>query len=120
MKKKEKTKTNNAESQKERTWHFPFWGRMKINKKRTTLVIDESPAINKKTQEEEPGFVHREATHTAKKGFEKIVPNPDKSDKKPMYLKPARKIPQRLVEPHNKKMDMPKHLEERYSKNNKK
>jgi len=48
MKKKEKTKTNNAESQKERTWHFPFWGRMKINKKRTTLVIDETPAINKK------------------------------------------------------------------------
>lgn len=37
-----------------------------------------------------------------------------------MYLKKAKKIPQRMIKPHNKEMDMPKHLEERYSKNNKK
>lgn len=120
MKEKEKIKLNTPESQEEKKWHFPFWGRLRFEKKRTTLVIDEEPVINKKTKKEEKGFVHREATHTAKKGLEKIYPNPDKTDPNPMYLKKAKKIPQRMIKPHNKEMDMPKHLEERYSKNNKK
>lgn len=116
-------KVNSTEPQapqEPKKWHFPFWGRLRFEKKRTTLVIDEEPVINKKTKKEEPGFVHREATHTDKKGYEKIDPNPDKTDSEPMYLKKAKKTPQRLIKPHNKKMDMPKHLEERYSKNNKK
>ena len=29
---------------------FPFWARLKIGKKRTTLVIDEEKVINKKTK----------------------------------------------------------------------
>lgn len=99
---------------------FPFWARLKIGKKRTTLVIDEELVKNKQTQKFEEGFVHREATHSYKKEFEKIFPNPDISDKKAMYLKRPRKHPKRLFEVHNKKLNMPKHLKERYDKNNKK
>lgn len=55
-----------------------------------------------------------------KKGAERIFPNPDKCDKKPMYLKKATKKPKKLIEPHNKKLSMPKFLKEKYSKNNKK
>lgn len=120
MKKKEKTKTNTIKSQKQEKRNFPFWGRLRFEKKRTTLVIDEEPVINKKTKIEEPGYVHREATHKEKKGFEKIYPNPDKTDPEPMYLKKPKKTPQRMIKPHNKNLDMPKHLKERYSKNNKK
>ena len=49
---------------------FPFWARMKINKHRTSLVIDEEMVINKKTKKLEDGFVHREATSQYHKGFE--------------------------------------------------
>lgn len=100
---------------------FPFWGRLKIGKKRTTLIIDEEIVINKKTKKLEDGFVHREATSKYHKGFEEISPNPDK-DKRPnsMYLKSPRKLPKRLLETHNKNLDMPKHLKDKYSKNNKK
>lgn len=98
---------------------FPFWARLKIEKHRTTLVIDEETVLDKKTKKTEPGFVHREATHTAGKGFEKIEPNPDRSDKRPMYLKSPRKLPKRMFTPHNKKLDLPENLKERYDKNNK-
>ena len=94
--------------------------KLKIEKHRTTLVIDEEPVVNKKTKKAEPGFVHREATHTAGKGFEKIEPNPDRTDKSPMYLKRPTKAPKRLFEPHNKKLVMPESLKNRYDKNNKK
>ena len=77
-------------------------------------------ALNKKTKKLEAGFVNREATHTYKKEYERIFPNPDPDDKEPMYLKSPRKIPKFLVKPHNKDLDMPKHLKERYSKNNNK
>ena len=100
---------------------FPFWARLKIGKIRTTLVIDEDLAKdeNKKLV---PGYVHREATHSKKprKDYEMIHPNPDPSDSKPMYLKRPRKHPKKLFKPHNKKLNMPNHLKERYSKNNKK
>lgn len=97
---------------------FPFWARFKKNKNRTTLVIDEEVSIkNSKTEEL---FVHREATHSNKKEFEKIFPNPDILDKKPMYLKRPTKKPKHLFEPHNKKLNMPKHLKEKYDKNNRK
>ena len=99
---------------------FPFWARLKVGKKRTTLVIDEEKVINKKTKKLEDGYVDREATHTARKGLEKIFPNPDPTDKEPMYLKRPTKKPKRLFEPHNKKLNMPKHLKDKYDKNNRK
>lgn len=99
---------------------FPFWARLKISKKRTTLVIDKEDVVDKKTKKQEPGFVHREATHTARKDYEKIDPNPDKADPDPMYLKRPSKLPQRMFEPHNKNLDMPEHLKEKYKNNNNK
>lgn len=99
---------------------FPFWARLKISKNRTTLVIDEDKVKNKKTNELEDGFVHREATSQFHKGFEEIKPNPDKDKKDPMYLKSPRKIPKTLVKPHNKNLDMPQFLKDRYDKNNRK
>ena len=73
----------------------------------------------------EDGFVHREAIHPNEdysnvKGYEEIKPNPDTSDNKPMYLKRPSKLPKRLFEPHNKNLNMPTHLKERYNKNNQK
>ena len=111
---------NRKEKGKQFPSKFPFWGRLKIGKNRTTLVIDEEPVVNKKTKKLEDGFVHREATHSPKKDREKISPNPDKSDNKDMYLKRPQKLPKRLFEPHNKNLEMPKHLKERYEKNNSK
>lgn len=99
---------------------FPFWARLKISKNRTTLVIDEDKVKNKKSGEIVDAFVHREGTSQYHKDYEKINPNPDKSREEPMYLKRPRKIPKTLVKPHNKNLDMPKDLKERYSKNNKK
>ena len=99
---------------------YPFWARMKISKNRTTLVIDAEPTYNKTSKKLSNNFVHREAIHTENKRYEKIFPNPDKNDPKPMYLKPPSKMNQRMFKPHNKKLEMPKHLEERYSKNNRK
>lgn len=98
---------------------FPFWARLKISKKRTTLVIDEEIFKDKKTNKEEDGFVHREATHSFRKDYEKIDPNPDRDDSEPMYLKRPTKLPKRLFEPHNKNLDMPEHLKSKYKNNNK-
>lgn len=77
--------------------------------------------MDKKTNKMVDGVAHREATSKYHKGFEEISPNPDK-DKQPapMYLKRPRKMPKRMVKPHNKRLDMPQHLKDRYSKNNKK
>lgn len=103
---------------------FPFWARLKISKNRTTLVIDEEKEVyNKQKKRKEEGFVHREAIHPNKdgsnvKGYEKIEPNPDKTDNKPMYLKNPSKLPKALFKPHNKDLDMPEHLKEKYDKNN--
>ena len=100
---------------------FPFWARMKISKNRTTRVIDEEQYFDKKNKKNVDGFVHREATSQYHKGFEEIKPNPDKSKRPaPMYLKSPRKLPKRMFLPHNKDLEMPKHLIDRYSKNNKK
>ena len=95
---------------------FPFWARLKIDKCRPTLVIDEAPAKNKKTGRLEAGFVHREAIHTYKKDYEEIKINPNTKDSKPMYLKRPSKLPQRLFKPVNQTMEMPDHLKERYKK----
>ncbi|MGN0804062.1 MAG: hypothetical protein ACI4MS_01635 [Candidatus Coproplasma sp.] len=97
---------------------FPFWARLKIGKNRTTLVIDEEPVKNKRTNKTEDGFVHREATHTARNDYEKIDPNPDRTDPEPMYLKRPKKAPQRLFKPHNKDLDMPEEIRKRYEGNN--
>lgn len=97
--------------------HFPFWARYKKNKNRTTLVIDEE-VVNKKGKLEDC-YVHREATHSERKDYERIFPNPDKNDSEPMYLKRPDKKPKRLFGPHNKKLNMPESLRKRYEKNNK-
>lgn len=98
---------------------FPFWARLKISKNRTTLVIDEEYCLNKKTNKNEDMFVHREGTSKYHKGFEEIKPNPDRTKKDPLYLKSPRKLPKTLFKPHNKNLDMPKSLKDRYNKNNK-
>ena len=36
-----------------------------------------------------------------------------------MYLKSPRKLPKKMFKTHNKKLDMPKDLKDRYNKNNK-
>lgn len=97
---------------------YPFWARIKLSKHRTTLVIDDAPAYDKQKKETVPGYVHREATHTKSKNTEEINPNPDRDDPEPMQLKRPKKHPQRLFEPHNKDLDMPQELIERYDKNN--
>ena len=106
---------------------FPFWARFKPNKKRTTLVIDEEVVKRKNSDKTDDCFVHREAIHCTEnnkhvqnKDYEKVFPNPDKTDKNPMYLKRAHKHPKREFEPHNKDLDMPENLRKRYEKNNKK
>ena len=100
---------------------FPFWARFKKNKNRTTLIIDEETKLNTTTNKKEELFVHREATHTAKGNeYEKIFPNPDKTDPRPMYLKRPKKKPKNWFRPHNKKLNIPQLLIERYDKNNKK
>lgn len=108
---------------------YPFWARLKISKNRTVLVIDDEVIEDKKksktkSDNREPrrvlGFVHREATSSPNKRFEKIEPNPDKDKKEAMYLKSPDKKPIQLFKPHNKKLDMPKKLQKRYEKNNKK
>lgn len=99
---------------------YPFWARLKIDKQRTTLVIDDDKVLDKKKNKIVPGYVHREAIHTYKKDYEKISPNPDMNDKKPMYLKRPRKLPKSMFVPHNKNLNMPKTLIEKYNKNNKK
>ena len=111
--------------QKEFPDKFPFWARLKIEKRRTTLVIDETVEANKKTQKVEEHFVHREVIHpkgdgTNVKGYELIKPNPDPTDNDTMYLKRPTKLPKRLFQPHNKELNTPDHLRERYDKNNKK
>lgn len=107
-------------SKKEMPDKFPYWARLKISKDRTTLIIDEVKEINKKTNKEEEMYVHREAIHTEKKDYEKIFPNPDPTDKEPMFLKRPSKLPKRLFKPHNKNLNMPEHLKLKYEKNNKK
>ena len=107
-------------TKKELPKKFPFWARFRMSKQRTTLVIDETSVVNKKTNRLEDGYVHREATHTERQDYERIYPNPDKDDPNPMYLKRPRKHPKKLFEPHNKDLDMPERLRERYDKNNKK
>ena len=97
---------------------FPFWARLKISKNRTTLIIDEENIKNKKSKKFEPGFVQRESTSKFHKGYEVINPNPDKTKKDPMYLKRPSKIPKNLVKPHNKNLDMPQFLIDKYDKNN--
>lgn len=96
---------------------YPFWARLKIYKNRTTLVIDDAPALDKKKNEMVDGYVHREATHTKGHG-ELIRPNPDKTDPEDMYLKSPTTLPKRFFKPHNKDLDMPQELKERYDKNN--
>lgn len=114
-----KTKQENfTKSKKEFPDKFPFWARLKISKKRTTLVIDEEKIVDKKTKKLEDAYVHREATHTEKSDYEKIEPNPDPTDKAPMYLKRPSKLPKRMFELHNKNLNMPEHLKKKYDKNN--
>lgn len=106
---------------------FPFWARFKPNKNRTTLVIDEEQVKRKNSDTVDDCFVHREAIHcnddnkyVLSGDYEKIYPNPDRSDSSPMYLKRPHKHPKRMFAPHNKSLIMPEHLQQRYEKNNSK
>lgn len=103
-----------SKNRKEFPNDYPFWGRLRFGKRRTTLVIDEDLAFDKKKKV--PGFIHRESTHSYKKDYEKIDPNPDSSDNKLMYLKRPRKLPKNLIAANNKNLSMPNHLKDRYSK----
>ena len=109
---------SSAASKKEFPDKFPFWARLKIGKNRTALVIDEEPVVDKRTEKTVDGFVHREATHSYNKRFTEVTPNPDKSDKRAMYLKRPDVKPKILFKPHNKELDMPDWLIEMYDKNN--
>ena len=109
-----------AKNKKEFPTKFPFWARYIKNKNRTTLVIDEERVKCKNSDKYEDCYVHRESTHSYRKDFEKIDPNPDKDDKRPMYLKRPTKKSKNLFIVHNKKLYMPQHLIDRYNKNNKK
>lgn len=121
MKQTKQTTSKNKKNKAEFPKKFPFWARLKISKHRTTLVIDEEKYSDKKTKKNIDGYVHREASSQYHKGFEKIEPNPDKDKRpNPMYLKSPRKLPKRMFEPHNKNLEMPQHLIDRYNKNNKK
>lgn len=97
---------------------FPFWARFRLSKNRTTLIINEAPAYDTKRHKEVDGFVHREATHTQGHG-EPVIPNPDKTDPTPMYLRSPRVHPKYLFIPHNKDLTMPEDLRRRYEKDNK-
>ena len=71
------------------------------------------------------GFVHREATspkdnEARDKKYERISPNPDKTKKDDMLLKSPSKLPKTMFISHNKNLDMPQHLKDKYDKNNKK
>jgi len=99
---------------------FPFWAKLKISKHRPTLVIDEEQDNKNRIL-----FVHRESIHCTEDNkyvlsgdYEKIYPNPDRTDKKPMYLKRPRKHPIKVFEPHNGGLTMPEDLRQRYDKNN--
>lgn len=99
---------------------FPFWARLRIGKRRTTLVIDEDKAYDKQKKKEVDGYVHREATSRKHKDTEEIKPNPDTSKSEPMYLKRPRKLPKTMFVPHNKELNMPEDLRKRYEPNNSK
>ncbi len=117
--KKEPSKvTDQSKTPKTFPTEFPFWARLKISKHRTTLVIDEDKAMDKKKKKLVDGYVHREATHSENSDYEEIMPNPDPTDSDPMYLKRPQKLPKRLFSPHNKDLSMPEHLKQRYDKNN--
>ena len=82
---------NKRPKMKNKVYRFPFWARLKINKNRTTLVIDEVDTINKKTNRIEPGYIHRESIHVddeqvaRRKGYERIYPNPDRTDSRTIF-----------------------------------
>lgn len=99
---------------------FPFWARLRIEKKRPTLVIDEDFAYDKQRNKMVDGYVHREVTHSNNKNTEKISPNPDKKDSCDMYLKRPRKTPKYLFTKLDLDFDMPEDLKKRYEGNNKK
>lgn len=103
-----------------RTQRFPFWAKLKIAKRRPTLVIDEDMVMDKQKKRFVPGFVHRETTHSEELATETIFPNPDPTDSEPMHLKSPRKLPKRFFAPIDRQMTMPEHLQKRYEKNNNK
>lgn len=102
--KQHKLSTSNAKQTEKKLFpdKFPFWARLKIEKRRPTLIIDEEKAYNKNKKRMEEGFVHREVTHTKKQDYLPVIPNPNKKDKTPLYLKAPQKKPKRLFKPLKK------------------
>ncbi len=100
---------------------YPFWAKMVIGGDHPSLIIDSCIAKDKrKNNKLVPGFLYRESTHSNGNGYEKIYPNPDPTDFRPMYLKRPQKKPKTLFVAWKKKMNMPQGLIDRYNKNNRK
>ena len=116
---KKANKKVNSENKNYKKVKFPFWARVVFDKERSTLVIDEADVLDKKRNKYIPGFVHREATHSYKKEYEKIEPNPNPKDKRAMYLKRPKKTPKSFFVKETRYFKIPKYLIEKYSKNNK-
>ncbi len=93
---------------------------MKIGGDHPSLIIDEAVTYDKQKKKNVPGFWYRESTHSQNKKYEEIYPNPNPKDERAMYLKRPQKKPKTLFVPWRKKMNMPKELQDKYSKNNKK
>ena len=96
-------------------FNFPFWARFKPCKNRTTLVINDE-YIYHDGELKDIKFIHRESTSTNRKDYEKIFPNPDKDRTEPMYLKRPTSRSINKFGIHNKNLNMPKQLKNRYKK----
>lgn len=122
MAEKDKTTLKPSNSQTNDFAHkrFPFWACLKIGGNHPTLVIDEEKVLDKQCNQLTGGYVHREVTHTKNRITEEITPNPDPTDRRPMYLKSPEKHPETLFKPLNHKWKIPEAFKSRYDKNNRK
>ena len=87
------------------------------------MIDEEKEVWNSQKKRFEEGFVHREVIHpdddfSNVKGYEKVEPNPDPKDSKPMFLKSPSKKPKILFKPHEKNWIIPQYLVDKYDKNN--
>ena len=64
-----RSKGNKSKERKDFPNVFPFWARLKINKNRTTLVIDEKKVLDKKIKKVAIGTY----VHTLKKGQSNFI-----------------------------------------------
>lgn len=68
---------------------FPHF-RMYKKSNHPALILD-----NAKKQKEDDSFLYRKASHSRKvasKGYEKVYPNPNKKDKRAMYIENKKRV----------------------------